>query len=102
MATFFYVPLICLWILIFPFLTFKSKFFFLLLLYLNAWQPRKVLNELNARQSNIFREFPLKDILNLLMVFDLSLQIPGNSKNYVGLQDGKITELVCTIKLACS
>ena len=35
-------------------------------LCLNARQPGKVLNELNARQSEIFTEFPLKDYLKFL------------------------------------
>ena len=35
-------------------------------LCLNARQPDKVLNRLNARQSEIFTEFPLKDSFKLL------------------------------------
>ena len=35
-------------------------------LCLNAWQPGKVLNELNARQSEIFTDFPLKDSVKFL------------------------------------
>ena len=42
---------------------FKCLFFSLCL---NARQPGKVLNRLNARQSEIFTEFPLKDSFELL------------------------------------
>ena len=54
---------------------------------LNARQPGKVLNRLNARHSEIFTEFPLKDSSNFLMVFDVSLEMQSDSKNYVGVQD---------------
>ena len=34
------------------------------------------------------------------MVFDVSLEMQSDSKNYVSVQDGEITELVHTIKSA--
>ena len=40
-----------------------------------ARQPGKVLNGLNGRQSEIFTEFPLKDSLNFLILFDVSLEM---------------------------
>ena len=36
------------------------------------------------------------------MVSDVSLEMQSDSKNYVGLQDDEITELVHTIKSACA
>ena len=36
------------------------------------------------------------------MVFDVSLEMQSNSKNYVGVQDDEITEPVHTIKSACA
>ena len=36
------------------------------------------------------------------MVSDVSLEMQSGSKNYVGLQDDKITEPVHTIKSACA
>ena len=65
-------------------------------LCLNARQPGKVFNRLNARQSEIFTEFPLKDS------FELLDDMQSDSKNYVGLQDDEITEPVHTIKSACA
>ena len=56
----------------------------------------------DTRQSEIFTEFPLKDSFHFLMVSDVSLEMQSDSKNYVGLQDDKITEPVHTIKSACA
>ena len=36
------------------------------------------------------------------MVFDVSLEMQSDSKNYVGVQDDEITEPVHTIKSACA
>ena len=36
------------------------------------------------------------------MVFDVSLEMQSDSKNYVRLQDDEITESVHTIKSACA
>ena len=36
------------------------------------------------------------------MVFDVSLEMQSGSKNYGGVQDDEVTELVLTIKLACA
>ena len=36
------------------------------------------------------------------MVYDVSLEMQSDSKNYVGLQDDEITEPVHTIKSACA
>ena len=36
------------------------------------------------------------------MVFDLSLEMQSDSKNYVSVQDDEITELVNTIKSICA
>ena len=66
---------------------------------INALQPGKVLNGLNARQSEIFTEFSLNDsFMVFLMVFDVSLEMQSDSKSYVSVQDDEITELVHTIK----
>ena len=36
------------------------------------------------------------------MVFDVSLEMQSESKNYVSVQDDEITELMHTIKSACA
>ena len=72
------------------------------MLCLNARQPGKVSNGLNARQSEIFTEFPLKDSFKLLEDIWCFFRNVEDSKNYVRLQDDKIIELVHTIKLACA
>ena len=36
------------------------------------------------------------------MVFGVSLEMQSDSKSYVSVQDDKITELVHTMKLACT
>ena len=36
------------------------------------------------------------------MVFDVSLEMQRDSKNYVSVEDDEITELVHTIKSACA
>ena len=36
------------------------------------------------------------------MVFDVSLEMQSDSKNYVSVQDDEITKLVHTIKSACA
>ena len=64
------------------------------MLYLNARQPDKVLNGLNAQQSEIFIEFALEDSFKLLD--GICRAIP----KIVSVQDDEITELVYTIKLA--
>lgn len=46
------------------------------------------------------KNFHRKILSNLLMVFDVSLVMQSDSKNYVSVQDDKITELVHTIKSA--
>ena len=51
-------------------------------LCLNARQPGKVLNRLNARQSEISQNFHWKILSNFLMVSDVSLEMQSNSKNY--------------------
>ena len=58
-----------------------------------AWQPGKVLNGLNARQSKISPIFHSKILSNFLMVFDVFLEMQNDSKNYVSVQDDEITEL---------
>ena len=37
-----------------------------------------------------------------MMIFDVSLEMQSDSKNYVSVQDDEITELVHTIKSACA
>ena len=47
--------------------------------------------------------FPQKDSFKLLdVIFDVSLEMQSDSKNYVGVQDDEITELVHTIKSTCA
>ena len=36
------------------------------------------------------------------MVFDVSLEMQSDSKNYVSVQDDEITEFVHTVKSACA
>ena len=36
------------------------------------------------------------------MLFDVSLEMQSDSKNYVGVQDDEVTELVYTIKSGCA
>ena len=67
------------------------------MLCLNVRQLGKVLNRLNARQSEILTEFPLKDSLKL--VFDVSLEMESD---YVDVQDDEITEPVHTIESECA
>ena len=69
---------------------------FSLTLCLNARQPGKVLNGPNARQSEIFTEFPLKDSFKLLDGTYLMFL----SKNCVCVQDDEITKLLhCYYKI---
>ena len=48
------------------------------------------------------QNFHWKTLSNFLMVSDVSLEMQSDSKNYVGLQNDEITELVHTIKSACA
>ena len=68
-----------------------NVFFFSLCL--NAWMP-------GSRKFS--QNFHWKILSNFLMVSDVSLEMQSDSKNYVGLQDDKITEPVHTIKSACA
>ena len=71
---------------------------------LNAWQPGKVLSGLNASQSEIVTEFPLKDSFKRLHdPFVLkSCEMWSDLKNYVRLPDNKVSELGDIVKLACA
>ena len=50
----------------------------------------KPLNGPNARQAEIFTDFPLKDSFNFLMVFDVFLETQRDSKSYVSAQDDEL------------
>ena len=51
-----------------------------------------------------FHRISTERFFQTLMIFDVSLEMQGDSKNYryVRLQDDEITELVHTIKPACA
>ena len=48
------------------------------------------------------QNFHWKILSNFLMVFDVSLEMQSDSKNYVGVQDDEIAEPVHTIQSACA
>ena len=48
------------------------------------------------------QNFHWKILWNFLMVFDVSLEMQSDSKNYVSAQDDLVTKLVHTIKSACA
>ena len=52
--------------------------------------------------QKFLQNFHGKILSNFLMVFDVSLEMQSDSKNYVGVQDDGITEPVHNTKSACA